>query len=190
MANSVCLTRPSSSPPGNLKTKYVVHYMPWFVGFNNGLYDHWCTGNHHYESYLGQYVLTTRSIVQEQLDLMQANSIDGLWIDYQLTSWDAAIDIVMEETAIRGMGVAIVIDSATDPDIFLKALPKMIEWTALPHYYRVNGIPVVPLFQTPDINFQAFPFEAYYIPRRGGPLPAWANGRLALAHLYKSIHLR
>ena len=153
--------------------------MPWFVGFQSGVYDHWCVGNAHYQSYLGQYNLNDRAIVQQQLDLMKNASIDGVWIDYQLASWNAVIDIVMEETATRGMGVAIVVDSVTNPNIFIESR-DMIEWTNWPHYYRVNGNAVIPAFQTPDVNFEPFPFDAYYIVRRGGPPPSWANGRLWL----------
>jgi len=175
LADSVCLQRPGSSPPGAVQTKYVAHYMPWFLGFDNG-YDHFCQGNAHYESYLGVYDLNNRDIIRQQLDLMKNSSIDGLWIDYQLASWNDVIDVIMEETAIRGMGVAIVMDSVTNPNIFIDAAQKMVEWTSLSHYYRHNGIPVVPIFQTPDINFQAFPFEAYYMVRRESNPPAWANG--------------
>lgn len=176
LVNSVCLQRPSSPPPGAIRTKYVAHYMPWFVGFQSGVYDHWCVGNAHYQSFLGQYNLNDRAIVQQQLDLMKNASIDGVWIDYQLASWNAVIDIVMEETATRGMGVAIVVDSVTNPNIFIESRDKMIEWTNWPHYYRVNGNAVIPVFQTPDVNFEPYPFDAYYIVRRGGPPPSWANG--------------
>ena len=166
-----------SSPPGAVKTKYVVHYMPWFLGFDEG-YDHWCQGNMHYESYLGVYDLNNRNIIQTQLDLMQNSSIDGLWIDYQLSTWNSVIDIIFEETAIRGMGVAIVVDSVSNPNIFVDSRDKLIEWTSLPNYFRVDGRPVIPVFQTPDINFQALPFDTYYIVRRQSNPPSWANGSL------------
>lgn len=152
--------------------------MPWFLGFQPGVYDHWCVSSAHYRSYLGPYDLRDRAIVQQQLDLMKNASIDGVWIDYQRASWNEVIDIVMEETSTRGMGVAIVMDSVADPNIFVEAQAKMIEWTSWPHYYRVNGNVVIPLFQTPDINFVPFPFDAYYIVRRGGSVPSWANGLL------------
>lgn len=176
LVSSVCLQRPSSPPPGEIRTKYVVHYMPWFIGFQSGVYDHWCKGNAHYRSYLGPYDQRDRTIVQQQLDLMKNASIDGLWIDYQRASWNEVIDIIMEETSTRGMGVAIVMDSVANPNIFVEAQAKMIEWTSWPHYYRVHGNAVIPLFQTPDINFQPFPFDAYYIVRRGGSVPSWAHG--------------
>ncbi|OLQ11054.1 Inter-alpha-trypsin inhibitor heavy chain H4 [Symbiodinium microadriaticum] len=79
------------------RTKYVVHYMPWFLGIRTpGLYDHWCVGNSFYESYLGLYDQNQREVVGQQLDLMKSSGIDGLWIDYQLTSWDSVVALPFE----------------------------------------------------------------------------------------------
>ena len=69
--------------------------MPWFLGIRTpGLYDHWCVGNSFYESYLGLYDQNQREVVGQQLDLMKSSGIDGLWIDYQLTSWDSVVDMI------------------------------------------------------------------------------------------------
>ncbi|CAJ1416134.1 unnamed protein product [Effrenium voratum] len=172
--NHICMGRPSSLPPGDVQTKYVVHYMPWFLSREGGFYDHWCVGNAHYESVFGTYNLSDRDIVRQQLDLMKNSSIDGLWIDYQLASWNAVVDVIMEETAARGMGVAIVIDDAVNPNIFAEVGTKMIEWTSFSHYYRHGGIPIVPVFNTANAIFTPLPFEAYYMARRELARPDWA----------------
>ena len=80
--------------------------MPWFLGVKSpGVYDHWCVGNSYYESWLGLYNQNQREIVGQQLDLMKSSGIDGLWIDYQLTSWDSVVDMIIDELeAGRGMG--------------------------------------------------------------------------------------
>jgi len=181
-SSSVCLRRPSdtsapSSGGGAPRTKYVVHYMPWFLGIRTpGLYDHWCVGNSFYESYLGLYDQNQREVVGQQLDLMKSSGIDGLWIDYQLTSWDSVVDMIIDELEARGMGVAIVVDNAVNNNIFIEAQAKLVQWVGRSHYYRHNGIPVIPVFNDVEINFQALPFEAYYMTRREVPLPDWANG--------------
>ena len=50
----------------------------------------------------------------------------------------------------------------------------MIEWTNWPHHDHGNA--VISVLQTPDVNFEPCPFDAYYIVRRGGPLPSGAKG--------------
>ena len=160
-----------------MRTKYVVHYMPWFLGVRTpGLYDHWCVGNSYYESYLGLYNQNQREIVAQQFDLMKASGIDGLWIDYQLTSWDSVVDLIIDELEARGMGVAIVVDNAVNNNIFIDAHEKLIEWVGRSNYYRHNGIPVVPVFNDVEINFKPLPFDAYYMTRREVARPDWANG--------------
>jgi len=177
-SGAVCLRRPSdtsapSSGSGVPRTKYVVHYMPWFLGIRTpGVYDHWCVGNSYYKSYLGLYDQNQREVVGQQLDLMKSSGIDGLWIDYQLTSWDSVVDMIVDELEARGMGVAIVVDNAVNNNIFIEAQAKLVQWVGRSH----NGIPVIPVFNDVEINFQPLPFEAYYMTRREVPLPEWANG--------------
>jgi len=181
-SSSVCLRRPSESTDpgagnGEVRTKYVVHYMPWFLGVRTpGLYDHWCVGNSYYESYLGLYDQNQREVVGQQLDLMKASGIDGLWIDYQLTSWDSVVEMIIDELEARGMGVAIVVDNAVNNNIFIDAQVKLGQWAGRSNYYRHQGIPVVPVFNDIEINFQPLPFQAYYMTRREVPVPSWANG--------------
>ena len=99
-----------------------------------------------------------------------------MWIYYWLASWNTVIDIVMEATENRGMGVAFVGDSVTNPNIFIESRAKIIEWTNWPHQDRINGNAVISVLQTPDVNFEPCPFDAYYIVRHGGPLPSRAKG--------------
>ena len=57
-------------------------------------HDHWCAeyGNSYYSSYLGAYDLTDERTIDLQLDLMKASGLDGLWIDYQMQTWDSVVD--------------------------------------------------------------------------------------------------
>mmetsp|Transcript_32515 Transcript_32515/g.75157 ORF Transcript_32515/g.75157 Transcript_32515/m.75157 type:complete len:920 (+) Transcript_32515:42-2801(+) len=179
--HSVCLRRPvlgdGPAPTGNTRTKYVVHYMPWFLGIKTpGVYDHWCKGNSYYQSFLGLYDQNEREVIGEQLDLMKASGIDGLWIDYQLTSWDSVVDLIVDELEARGMGVAIVVDNAVNNNIFGEAQAKLVQWLGRSHYYRHNGLPVVPVFNDVEINFEPIPLEVYYMTRREVARPDWANG--------------
>ena len=151
--------------------------MPWFLGVRTpGKYDHWCVGNSYYQSFLGLYDQNEREVIAAQLDLMKASGIDGLWIDYQLTSWDSAVDLIIDELEARGMGVAIVVDNAVNNNIFIDAHDKLVQWMGRSNYYRHNGIPVVPVFNDVEIVFKALPFEAYYMTRREVARPDWANG--------------
>jgi len=110
------------------------------------------------------------------LDLMKDAGIDGVWVDYQLTAWDTAVDLLVHETGVRGMGIAVVVDNAVNKDIFTKSRAKLLEWTSAPNYYTQGGVPIIPVFNDAKIIFDPLPIEAIYLTRREVEKPDWANG--------------
>eukprot|EP00931_Biecheleriopsis_adriatica_P096425 TRINITY_DN7007_c0_g1_i2.p1 TRINITY_DN7007_c0_g1~~TRINITY_DN7007_c0_g1_i2.p1 ORF type:complete len:2100 (-),score=266.06 TRINITY_DN7007_c0_g1_i2:89-6388(-) len=181
-------------PPGQLltvhQTKYVAHYLPWFLGNNVNeactragescpyKNDHWCSayGNSYYSSYLGAYDITGSSnVIDLQLDLMKSVGLDGLWIDYQMSTWDDVVDRLVAGLKMRGMGFAIMVDSATFPNVMAETAAKVARWTQEPHYYRHQGIPIVPVWNNNDTIFTPLPVTAIYISRFEFEPPEWAS---------------
>jgi len=159
-------------------TKYVVHFMPWFIGdLSQPAHDHWCAsyGNSYYDSALGTYSLTHQVTVDAQLDMIKETGLDGIWIDYQTKRWDPVVESLIQGTKARGMGFAIVIDSAINRNIFADVGKKVAEWMSEPHYFRHFGNPIVPVFNDPDTVFTPLPSPAVYISRYEVAKPAWAQ---------------
>ena len=169
--------------------KFVAHYLPWFLGNNvneactragpscSYKHDHWCSqyGNSYYSSYLGEYDITDDTTIDTQLDLMAASGLDGLWIDYQMATWDHVIDRIVDGLKARGMGFAIMVDSATFPDVMITTAAKVTNWTQEPHYYRHQGLPIVPIWNNDDTIFAPLPVNAIYISRIELVPPEWAS---------------
>jgi len=180
-------------PPGEFRTvrqtKFVAHYLPWFLGNNvneacaqagsDCTYknDHWCLpyGNSYYSSYLGAYDISDQTTIDTQLDLMAASGLDGLWIDYQMSTWDEHVDRIVAGLKVRGMGFAIMVDSATFPDVMISTAAKVANWTMEPHYYRHQGLPIVPMWNNDDTIFAPLPVNAIYISRIELLPPEWAS---------------
>ncbi|CAK9087146.1 Hypothetical protein SCF082_LOCUS41197 [Durusdinium trenchii] len=180
-------------PPGEVRTvrqtKFVGHYLPWFLGNNVNeacaqagplctyKNDHWCStyGNSYYSSYLGAYDISDQTTIDRQLDLMAASGLDGLWIDYQMSTWDDHVDRVVAGLKTRGMGFAIMVDSATFPDVMITTAPKVVNWTQEPHYYRHQGLPIVPIWNNEETIFSPLPINAIYISRIELVPPEWAS---------------
>lgn len=169
--------------------KFVGHYLPWFLGNNVNeacaqagplctyKNDHWCStyGNSYYSSYLGAYDISDQTTIDRQLDLMAASGLDGLWIDYQMSTWDDHVDRVVAGLKTRGMGFAIMVDSATFPDVMITTAPKVVNWTQEPHYYRHQGLPIVPIWNNEETIFSPLPINAIYISRIELVPPEWAS---------------
>ena len=169
--------------------KFVAHYLPWFLGNNvdeactrsgpNCPYknDHWCStyGNSYYASYLGAYDITGPNVIETQLDLMKASGLDGLWIDYQMPTWDGVVDRIVAGLKTRGMGFAIMVDSATFPDVMATTAEKVTNWTMEPHYYRHQGLPIIPVWNNNFTIFSPLPVNAIYITRYEFDPPEWAS---------------
>ena len=169
--------------------KFVAHYLPWFLGSNvneacaqegpDCTYknDHWCLpyGNSYYSSYLGAYDISDQATIDAQLDLMAASGLDGLWIDYQMSTWDDHVDRIVAGLKVRGMGFAIMVDSATFPDVMITTAAKVANWTMEPHYYRHQGLPIVPMWNNDDTIFAPLPVNAIYISRIELLPPEWAS---------------
>ena len=169
--------------------KFVGHYLPWFLGNNvdeactrSGpdcpyKNDHWCSsyGNSYYASYLGAYDITGPNVIETQLDLMKASGLDGLWIDYQMPTWDAVVDRIVAGLKVRGMGFAIMVDSATFSDVMETTAEKVTNWTQEPHYYRHQGLPIIPVWNNDDTIFFPLPVNAIYITRYEFDPPEWAS---------------
>jgi len=152
--------------------------MPWFRGSTSSPpHAHWCAsyGNSYYDPVVGTYDLTNVSLVNMELDMMQDAGIDGLWIDYQTSKWDTVVDILVAEMKLRGMGFAIVVDSAINKNIFAERGAKIASWMSEPHYYRHYGTPIVPVFNDPETIFVALPMPAVYITRYELDKPWWAQ---------------
>ncbi|CAE7570592.1 unnamed protein product [Symbiodinium microadriaticum] len=180
-------------PSGELRTvrtpKFVAHYLPWFLGNNvdeactrSGpncpyAHDHWCStyGNSYYASYLGAYDITGPNVIETQLDLMKASGLDGLWIDYQMPTWDGVVDRIVAGLKTRGMGFAIMVDSATFPDVMATTAEKVTNWTMEPHYYRHQGLPIIPVWNNNFTIFSPLPVNAIYITRYEFDPPEWAS---------------
>lgn len=180
-------------PPGEFRTvrqtKFVGHYLPWFLGNNvneactqagpSCTYknDHWCLeyGNSYYSSYLGAYDISDETTIDTQLDLMAASGLDGLWIDYQMSTWDDHVDRLVAGLKTRGMGFAIMVDSATFPDVMITTAAKVVNWTQEPHYYRHQGLPIVPIWNNNETIFSPLPVNAIYISRIELVPPEWAS---------------
>ncbi|CAE8629126.1 unnamed protein product [Polarella glacialis] len=171
------------------QTKYVAHYMPWFLGSNVDeacaragdacpyKNSHWCSsyGNSYYSSFLGTYDLTNQYVIDAQLDIMKSAGLDGLWIDYQTSSWDSVVDRLIAGLEARGMGFAIMVDSATFPNVMADTAAKLAAWTQQPHYYRHQGLPIVPVWNTNETIFTPLPVNAIYISRFEVHPPEWAS---------------
>jgi len=182
-------------PPGDAltvrRTKVVAHYLPWFLGANVNQacgrnpeactykHDHWCSayGNSYYTSYLGSYDISNSSgVIDIQLDLMKDAGLDGLWIDYQLPSWNDAIDEIVAGLRSRSMGFAIMIDSATNPSVMADNAVKVLQWIQEPHYYQHQGLPIVLIWNNNETIFTPLPIPAIYISRLEHSPPEWAVG--------------
>eukprot|EP00438_Fugacium_kawagutii_P011863 Skav208118 [mRNA] locus=scaffold1223:13925:20558:- [translate_table: standard] len=169
--------------------KFVGHYLPWFLGNNVNeacaragplctyRNDHWCSqyGNSYYSSYLGAYDISDESTIDRQLDLMAASGLDGLWIDYQMSTWDSHVDRLVAGLKTRGMGFAIMVDSATFSDVMNTTAAKVVNWTQEPHYYRHQGLPIVPIWNNNETIFSPLPINAIYISRIELVPPEWAS---------------
>ncbi|CAE8711556.1 unnamed protein product [Polarella glacialis] len=187
-AQSSRLVLPAGQTLTVRETKYVAHYLPWFRGGNvdeacrragdacTYKNDHWCSGfgNSYYSSYLGAYDITNQNVIDAQLDIMKSAGLDGLWIDYQMSSWDDVVDRLIAGLAARGMSFAIMVDSATFPNVIADTAAKVAAWTQQPHYYRHQGLPIVPFWNNADTIFTPLPVNAIYISRFEVDPPEWA----------------
>ena len=98
-----------------------------------------------------------------------------IWIDYQMSTWDDHVDRVVAGLKTRGMGFAIMVDSATFPDVMITTAPKVVNWTQEPHYYRHQGLPIVPIWNNEETIFSPLPINAIYISRIELVPPEWAS---------------
>lgn len=169
-------------------TLFVTHYLPWFLGSNVDAAcanntactyknDHWCSasyGNSYYASALGAYDIMQAGTVEQQLELMVSAGIDGLWIDYQTSAWDSAIDLVIAAARAKGLSFAIVVDTALRSDLMTQTATKLAQWTQEPHYFRHQGFPIVPVFNHASTVFMALSFSAVYLSRFELPSVSWA----------------
>jgi len=177
-------------------TKYVTHYMPWFLGSSVDAAcaqqpatcsyrdDHWCSsyGNSFYASAKGAYDLTKQSVVDQQLDEMKDAGLDGLWIDYQSANWDGVTDTLIAGARARGMGFAIVVDDTINPNIMEISKTELARWVHEPHYFRHQGFPIIPVFNSESTVFATLPFTAIYISRAEVAKPAWAADTYTWVH--------
>ena len=164
-------------------TTYVTHYLPWFLGKSvdpackaspdcSYANDHWCSnsyGNSFYASYMGAYDITQPGVIDKQLDIMKQAGIQGLWIDYQSPNWNGVINTLISGTKARGMGFAIMFDSAISGNIMAQTASTVAAWTQQPHYYRHQGFPIVLVFNDVYTHFAPLPVSAIYL--SGGPQP-------------------
>ena len=92
-----------------------------------------------------------------------------------MPTWEAVTDRLVAGLKARGMGFAIMVDSATFPDVMTMVGEKVANWTKEPHYYRHQGLPIVPMWNNNFTIFTPLPVNAIYISRYEFDPPEWAS---------------
>lgn len=120
--------------------------------------DHWCLEYDNYTTPAIWQHTTSVTRLQSTHSWMAASGLDGLWIDYQMSTWDDHVERLVAGLKPRGMGFAIMVDSAMLPDVMITTAAKVVNWTQEPHFYRHQGLPIVPTWNNNE---------------KKSPLPIW-----------------
>lgn len=61
------------------------------------------------------------------------------------------------------MGFSIMVDASTFPDVMITTAEKVANWTQEPHYYRHQGLPIVPVWSNEETIFSPLPVNAVWL---------------------------